>query len=331
MNSAGSSERTEHVTSDAGHGDGDGDVEKGLASREAMLTLNNNIATSESTPANNNNHHTPRFPPSTRFERYPLLSKIWRFLSQTHLTNHEIDTSDPPDGGFQAWLTVLICHFTSFHTWGFLNAFGVLQTYYVSSLSQSPSNISWIGSIQAFFLFFISAFSGRLTDAGYFHQLFAVGSCLQVVSFLGVSFARSYGGVLICHTILGVGGGLIFIPSVSLVATYFRKDRALALALVVIGNSAGGLFYAAILQNTLPSIGYAWAMRVIGGVMILTLVPANFLLKPRKIEVKRGPVVDWKAFLEPPYGTFTAGMFCTMVGMWIPVFYVSSPLHSIAS
>jgi len=124
------------------------------------------------------------------------------------------------------------------------------------------------------------------------------------------------------HTIMGIGGGLIFIPSVSLVATYFLKNRALALALVVIGNSAGGLFYAAVLQNTLPTIGYPWAMRILGGIVFLTLLPANFLLRPRKIEVKRGPAVEWNAFLEPAYGTFTAGMFCTMVGMWIPVFYV---------
>jgi hypothetical protein len=31
-----------------------------------------------------------------------------------------------------------------------------------------PSDISWIGSIQIFLLFFIGTFSGRATDAGYF-------------------------------------------------------------------------------------------------------------------------------------------------------------------
>lgn len=116
---------------------------------------------------------------------------------------------------------------------------------------------------------------------------------------------------------------MIFIPSISLVATYFRKHRAVALALVVCGNSAGGLFYAAILQNTLPTIGFPWAMRVCGFVVLLTLVPANFLLRPRRIKRTPGPLVEWKAFLEMPYALFCSGMFCSMIGMWIPVFYVS--------
>ena len=59
---------------------------------------------------------------------------------------------------------------------GFINSFGVFQTYYVTALSRPPSDIAWIGSIQVFLLFFIGTFTGRLTDAGYFRQVFLVGS-----------------------------------------------------------------------------------------------------------------------------------------------------------
>ena len=132
-------------------------------------------------------------------------------------------------------------------------------------------------------------------------------------------------------TLRGISESLesLFLPNpqltqtqITVVATYFRKNRPVALALVVCGNSAGGLFYAAILQNTLPSIGYPWAMRVCGFIMLATLLPANFMLKPRHIKRKPGPLVEWKAFVEPAYGMFSLGMFMSMVGMWIPVFYV---------
>jgi hypothetical protein len=46
----------------------------------------------------------------------------------------------------------------------------------MTALNRPPSDISWIGSIQVFLLFFIGTFTGRLTDAGYFRQVFMVGS-----------------------------------------------------------------------------------------------------------------------------------------------------------
>jgi hypothetical protein len=251
-------------------------------------------------------------------------SRLWILLTSKTGAGQPVDTSEPPDGGVRAWTIVVLCHFLGFHTWGFLNAFGVLQSYYVVALNQTPSNVSWIGSLQAFFLFITSSLAGRLTDAGYYRQLLALGCTLQVIGFLLVSFARRYWQILLCHGLgIGLGGSLFFIPSMSVVTTYFRRKRPLALALVVLGNSAGGLFYVALLQNVIPTLGYAWAMRICAAFMFVTFVAANILLKERLIERKPGPLVDWRAFLEPAYGTFTAGMFCSNVGMWIPVFYVS--------
>lgn len=178
----------------------------------------------------------------------------------------------------------------------------------------------------------MSTFSGRLTDAGYFHQLLFVGSILTIVGYFAASFATTYWQLLICHALcIGLGGGMIFIPSISLVATYFRKHRAMALALVTCGNSAGGLFYAAVLQNTLPTIGFSWSMRVCGFIVLGTLIPANFLLKPRHIKRSVGPLVEWVAFTEPAYRNFCFGMFFSMIAAWIPVFYVSFFLLSLLS
>ena len=106
--------------------------------------------------------------PSTNRRRFHL--HFWKWVSSKSGDGHPIDELPAPEGGLTAWTVVVMCHLIGFNTWGFLNAFGVLQPYYVIFLDRSPSDVSWIGSLQAFFLFFTSAFSGRLTDAGYFHQ-----------------------------------------------------------------------------------------------------------------------------------------------------------------
>jgi len=68
--------------------------------------------------------------------------------------------SGPPDGGRNAWTQVAMAHLVSFNTWGYANSFGVFQTYYVTEWGYSRSAVSWIGSMQIFFLFFLGAFSG---------------------------------------------------------------------------------------------------------------------------------------------------------------------------
>ena len=61
-----------------------------------------------------------------------------------------------PDGGAQAWLTVLGAFLALFCTFGQLNSFGSFQTWYSEhQLSGLPaSTIAWIGSLQLWVFFF---------------------------------------------------------------------------------------------------------------------------------------------------------------------------------
>jgi hypothetical protein len=260
---------------------------------------------------------------------FRLSAKFWHHVTQKSNSSFPIDTSPPPDGGIKAWSVVACCHVVGFNTWGFLNCFGVLQSFYVSALNLPPSDISWIGSIQAFFLFFVGALSGRLSDAGYFHQTLFVGTALQILGVFGASFAKTYWQLLLSHGVcVGIGGGLVFVPALSLVGTYFSKRQSLALSICACGNSIGGLVYAAMFQSLLPQLGLGWALRICGFVFVATMIPANFVLKPRAIKRSTGPIVEWAAFKEPAYAFFAAGMFFCMVGMWVPVFYVSGHSNS---
>jgi MFS family permease len=303
-----------------------GDVEKGqVPTIDVDETADSGIPSSEGKSNPVLRHNSNRTTNRPCDGKVTLPSKIWHSVMRKSNLDGPIDTNPPPDGGIKAWTVVAMCHLAGFNTWGFLNSFGVLQSYYVSHLGRPPSEISWIGSIQAFLMFFISAFSGRLSDAGYFHQTLFVGTTLQLLGVFSASFARNYWQLLLSQGVcVGIGGGLVFVPALSLVGTYFSKRQSLALSICACGNSIGGLFYAAILQNVLPKFGLAWALRVIGFVFVVTMIPANLLLKPRRIKRSTGPIVEWAAFKEPPYAFFAGGMFFCMVGMWVPVFYVSS-------
>src|SRR5690349_12499274 len=72
------------------------------------------------------------------------------------------------DGGLKAWTQVAMAWIVCLTTWGYLNSFGAFQTYYAETLRESQSTISWVGSVQLWVIFVMSAFSGRALDAGLF-------------------------------------------------------------------------------------------------------------------------------------------------------------------
>lgn len=150
------------------------------------------------------------------------------------------DPPPPPDGGLDAWVQVAMGWLIIFVTWGYVNSFGSFQAYYTEVLPESPSTISWIGSIQVFLTFFIGAFSGRLLDAGLFVPTLFVGGVLQLLGIFMMSLSSKWWQLLLSQGVLtGIGGGIFFCPSMGLIATYFSGRRALAVGIVTTGNSVG--------------------------------------------------------------------------------------------
>ncbi|CAG9950133.1 unnamed protein product [Clonostachys rosea f. rosea IK726] len=163
----------------------------------------------------------------------------------------------------------------------FLRAF---QSYYTSGglPSASPSTISWIGSLQGFLTTALGTFSGRLLDAGFFRPTFAVGAALQLAGIFAMSASDNpqYWQLLITQGILtGIGGGILFTPTLGLVATWFGRRRGFAIGLATLGNSTGGILYPVIVRQLLPKIGFAWTARVLGLVNLICYAIALVLMR----------------------------------------------------
>ncbi|KAJ5819696.1 hypothetical protein N7474_005287 [Penicillium riverlandense] len=252
-------------------------------------------------------------------------SAIARTLSVVRTRESGKDLGPPPDGGFQAWSQVALAHLIIFNTWGYINSFGVFQTYYTQTLNHPPSDISWVGSIQIFLLFFIGTFSGRATDAGYFKFTFAMGALLETFSIFMTSLCTKYWQLFLAQGVgQGIGCGLMFCPTLALISTYFAKRRGIALGLVASGSATGGLVFPAVIMRLLPRVGYGWTVRTLGFITLATLIPCLIFLKQRLPPRTTGPLVEWAAFTELPYVLFATGMFLNFWGLYIGFFYIGS-------
>ncbi|KAF2105052.1 MFS transporter, MCP family, solute carrier family 16, member 10 [Rhizodiscina lignyota] len=249
-------------------------------------------------------------------------------LSRTisHLTTRDIvDPGPAPDGGVKAWTQVFFAWIVCFTTWGYINSFGAFQTYYTSTLGVSQSTVSWVGSILLFIVFFCSVFTGRALDAGLFLPTFAIGSVIQLIGIFTNSLCTNVWQLILAQGVCtGLGSGIIFCPTTALVTTYFQRNRALAVAIMSSGNSAGGAIYPVIVRSLLPKIGFGWTIRVLGFVNMVCLIASIIFLRPRLPPRKQGPIVEWAAFKEAPYTLMVIGMSFVFGGLFFSFYYIGS-------
>ena len=233
----------------------------------------------------------------------------------------------PPDGGLQAWLQVIMGHLILINTSGYLASFGIFEAYHTDALNVSHSIISWVGSAQIFLVYFVGIFSGRCLDAGYFHTILIAGCSLQVLALITASFSTTYWQLFLSQGIAkGLGDGLIFCPTLSLVATYFKKKRALAMAITASGGATGGIIFPVVAYELLPRVGFSWTIRTMAFMVLFNNVLATMLAKPRLPSRPACAWVEWGAFRELPFCLFCAAMFFSLWAVYIAYFFVSALL-----
>jgi MFS family permease len=265
----------------------------------------------------------------TRIEQCQTISNLDRTdINTEHILDNDRATKlqtpgPPPDGGLAAWIQVLMTHIVIFNTWGYINSFGVFQVYYVQHLNRPASDISWVGSVQIFLLFSIGTFSGRASDAGYFKHCFAMGLAVQLFGVFMTSLCTTYWQLFLAQGICtGVGNGLLFCPSLAVLTTYFLRRRGVAVGLAACGTATGGVVLPLLAQHLLPKLGFAWTIRVLGFIMLGSMMLPLFFMRSRLPPRPTGPWVDWAAFKELPYLFFAIGNSTCFLGLYFAVYYV---------
>lgn len=206
-----------------------------------------------------------------------------------------------------------------------MNTFGVFQAYYETSLleSSSASEISWIGTVQAFILVAFSLVAGPIFDRGYFRTLIITGTFLATFGTMMTSLATDYWQVFLAQGVcVGLGAGCLFLPSVALVATYFTTKRALAIGVVAAGGSIGSVIYPIVFHRLQPRIGFPWATRVIGFIILGTLMISIMVMRTRLPPKTMRNILDLSAFRNASFSLFSIGLFLSFAGLYVPIFYL---------
>jgi predicted MFS family arabinose efflux permease len=169
--------------------------------------------------------------------------------------------------------------------------------------------------------------SGPLFDLGYFRSMLIVGNFLVVLGIMMLSLSTTYWQVFLSQGLcMGLGAGLLYIPSLALVGVWFDKKRALALGIVMSGIAVGGVIYIVMFDRLTKTVGFPWAIRAIGFVAlgaatlsIPALLSGSKMLATRR---KARALFDKSALKDRLFLIFTASTFFTFLGYIVPYFYI---------
>ena len=169
----------------------------------------------------------------------------------------------------------------------------------------------------------VGVMSGPAYDAGYFRHLIIAGGFLIPFGFMMTSLCKEYWQVMLAQAVvIGIGNGLLFVPSVAILPQYFTTHKALANGLAASGSSFGGIIYPIVFRQLYPRIGFPWATRVLGFIALATCLISIVVMRQRVLPTHKRSLTDLAAFKEAPYTIFCISMFFAFVGFYGPVYYL---------
>lgn len=237
------------------------------------------------------------------------------------------------DGGVKAWMALTGSFLMIFCGAGYVNSFGVYADYFVRQYltNSSPSQISWIGSVQVLLLGSLGIPCGYAIDRGYFRTVMLSGSALLVFSLFMTSLTheQQLWQVFLSQGIgLGAGAGMLYVPALAILTHHFKRRRSLALGISCAGSSIGGLVHPLLLNYFFRGeIGFRWGVRIsaffnlglllIGNAMMSTTLPPN----PRGSFSKQ--IAYWKrSFSDKAFVMAVVSTFLLFSGVYFPPFFL---------
>lgn len=205
-------------------------------------------------------------------------------------------------------------------------SFGVFQSYYENHLlsGYSSSAISWIGTLQAFFLIEVGVITGPLYDLGYLRYILATGSGLLTLGVMVASVATEYYAVFLSLGVCtGVGMGCMFFPGVTSINTYFSTKKGLASGIAALGSGVGAIVYPIVLRELILQVSFEWAIRTVGFIILITSLVPLLVVRPLWLPSGKRKLFDTTVFKDCIYTFWSLTNVISWVGLQIPLFYLT--------
>jgi len=117
----------------------------------------------------------------------------------------------------------------------------------------------------------------------------------------------------------------MFCTMITVVTHWFNKRRGFALGVTSSGGALGATVFPIIIRQLITKIGFPWALRTVGFMLICLLLISNLCIARRLPPVKApGGLLGLHAFRNIPFSVFCVGGFFTLMGLFTMLTYINT-------
>ncbi|OLY82937.1 Riboflavin transporter MCH5 [Smittium mucronatum] len=237
----------------------------------------------------------------------------------------------PPDKGY-AWVIVVACFLNLMFAFGIFNAFGVFQTYYLTTMfvNESASKVAWISTICGTVTFVGGLAAGPIVRRLGLKHTSMLGTIICFAGLLLASFSDQIWQLILTQgLVFGFGSSIIINISLTVPALWFDKERSLAYGLIASGGGFGALVLIPIVNKVISASSVHWAFRVLSFIYLVVTGACSFLLKPRIGYTPSDVIIDFKLLRNPVTIALCIVGFFMQIGYNVPALYFPSELVKI--
>jgi MFS family permease len=224
------------------------------------------------------------------------------------------------------WVVVAAAFTLMFVGFGVAYSFAAFFTALQSELGASRAHVALVFSVAAFVWFVCGAPGGVLADRFGPRRVAVCGIACLVAALWLASLAGSVGMLYATYSLgIGIGVGLVYVPSVGAVQPWFTANRALASGLAVAGIGAGNF--------AVPLLA-AWWIELFGwrnafvALAIFALVPGGAAAlaidaPPREKAGPREGTALRAALRSREFALLYAAMVFSCIGIFVPMVHIA--------
>uniref|UniRef100_A0A3Q2YS03 Monocarboxylate transporter 7 n=1 Tax=Hippocampus comes TaxID=109280 RepID=A0A3Q2YS03_HIPCM len=202
----------------------------------------------------------------------------WMFLLKSYFTNLTV-SGTVPEGGW-GWAVAATFFIVEICTYGALKSLGIFLQDLMEEFEESTSRVSWVISICVFIFTFTAPLSTMLSNRFGHRTIVMLGGVLISLGTITSAFTNSINEMYITIGIVsGFGYCLTFLPTVTILAQYFSRRRALVTSAASSGESFAIFAFAPAFTKLKQHIGWRRCLIVLG-VFQSCIIACGLLLRP---------------------------------------------------
>ncbi|PIL31292.1 MFS general substrate transporter [Ganoderma sinense ZZ0214-1] len=248
------------------------------------------------------------------------------------------------------------------HIIGINSIYGLFQEFYTSPETNikdaqgQEALVSLVGTIGSGLTWSGCIFVNPIIPRANVKLITLIGAFIMSAGIILASFCDQLWQLFLTQGLLyGIGSSMYYFPLMSVIPTYFDRNRGAAMGIVVSGAGVGGLILSPVFHALLTRLGIRWSLRVLGLWNFAVSIPIASVLKKHGATgatgqsrvsmpiVKRGTFVlqACHLLLCPSVGMLSAipsdefgqsvGAFLQAAGNMVPNYYLTTYSVSVLS